>query len=371
MRARTALLMGVGVGLASLGFMALVGAGVEPDEASGRVLGDGSSASHCPVVHPGPPKSGVSFVAPRNPVEAGAVAPVARVGAGWIGILPYAFLDPESHRIHYDREGQWWGERPEGVEATIRYAREAGLRVMVKPHLWGRGMGWVGTYTPLSQEGWDHWKADYTRYILELASLSQELEVELFVVGTELDATVRERPEFWEELIAQVREVYDGALTYAANWDGYEDVPFWGELDFIGVDAYFPLSSEDTPALEELVEAWTPHLESIAELCRRFQRPVLFPEFGYRSIDGAAGGQWELPPERARDVPVNLEAQILAYEALFRRWWDLPWFAGGFLWKWFAEDDEGPSGPTRADYTPQGKPVEAVIYRWYRNEVVP
>ena len=112
------------------------------------------------------------------------------------------------------------------------------------------------------------------------------------------------------------------------------------------------------------MEAWEPWVREVEEVCRRYGRPVLFAEFGYRSIDGAAGRQWELPPERDPDPVPNHLAQANAYEALFRVWWNEPWFAGGFLWKWFPGDGE-PAGPSRADYTPQHKPVEEVIRDWY------
>jgi hypothetical protein len=98
---------------------------------------------------------------------------------------------------------------------------------------------------------------------------------------------------------------------------------------------------------------------------RRFDRPLLFTEFGYRSIDGAAGRQWELPEGRdARGLPRNEEAQAAAYEALFRVWWDRPDFAGGFLWNWHPETPDGRRVDT--DFTPQGKAAEEIAARWFR-----
>jgi hypothetical protein len=64
-------------------------------------------------------------------------------------------------------------------------------------------------------------------------------------------------------------------------------------------------------------------------------------------------------------LTVNLEAQVTAYEALFRTWWERPWFAGGFLWEWSA-DDRRRGDQIRADYTHQQKPVEEPVRRWYQ-----
>lgn len=357
---------GVLLGLSALvvaGIFAALGARWAPGPATSAV----ATGAACDALRPDDaPIAGVSFVAPRRSVGPEAVTPLRRVATGWIAVLPYAFLGPDD-RVRFDGERQWWGEGLEGIAATIRLAQREGLRVMLKPHVWAGRAGWVGDYAPESEEGWRRFQASYAEYLLAMAGLADSLGVEILVVGTELDRTVRERPELWHTLIDRVEERYGGALTYAANWDGFEDVPFWSRMDLIGVDAFFPLSPRSEPDRAELEAAWEPIVAELAAACREHRRPVLFTEFGYRSIDGAAGNQWELPPERRSDVPPNLQAQVTAYEALFHTWWDEPWFAGGFLWKWFPED--GARGErVRADYTPQHKPVEGTIRRWYGGE---
>lgn len=49
--------------------------------------------------------------------------------------------------------------------------------------------------------------------------------------------------ESWRALIAAVRRVYPGPLSYAANFDQVEEVGFWDALDAVGVNAYYPLST--------------------------------------------------------------------------------------------------------------------------------
>lgn len=49
--------------------------------------------------------------------------------------------------------------------------------------------------------------------------------------------------ESWRALIAAVRGVYRGPLSYAANFDQVDEVGFWDALDAIGVNAYYPLST--------------------------------------------------------------------------------------------------------------------------------
>ena len=58
-------------------------------------------------------------------------------------------------------------------------------------------------------------------------------------------ATINQRRalllQHWWELIANIRQSYSGQLTYAANFDNYQEVYFWDQLDLIGINAYFPL----------------------------------------------------------------------------------------------------------------------------------
>jgi hypothetical protein len=62
--------------------------------------------------------------------------------------------------------------------------------------------------------------------------------MELFCFGTELGIQSQKRLQYWAQLIVKKKNI-KGKLTYAANWDDF-DKPFWNELDYIGIDAYFP-----------------------------------------------------------------------------------------------------------------------------------
>ena len=84
-----------------------------------------------------------------------------------------------------------------------------------------------------------------------MAKIADSLGVEMLCIGTEWKSAVRERPQFWSNVIDSVRKVYQGKLTYAANWDDYDDVPFWSKLDYIGVNAYWPLAKTKTPTIDE------------------------------------------------------------------------------------------------------------------------
>lgn len=89
----------------------------------------------------------------------------------------------------------------------------------------------------------------------------------------------------WRGLAASVRAVYGGAVTYAANFDQYQEVGWWDALDGLGVNAYFPLRAWDEPATAATFEAsWVRILRDLQTFAARPEhrgRKVWFTELGY------------------------------------------------------------------------------------------
>ena len=314
---------------------------------------------------PTPKINGVNFVAPSKEMPDTGMKPVSYVNANWIALNPYAFSKKGEPDVTFNHDKQWWGERHDGIRACIEYAHQHGLKVMVKPHVWVKGQGWAGDFTLTNEADWQRWETTYTDYILSLADVANATNADMFCVGTEFRQTTKQRPAFWKRLIQQVRSRYAGPLTYAANWDEYEYISFWPLLDYVGVDAYFPLSETQTPSVAELMAAWQKPSKRLQAFAQKHRKPILFAEYGYRSVDRTAGKQWELPDSWHETAPANMTAQKNAYEALYQTFWQQPWFAGGFLWKWYP-DYTTAGGPQNDDYTPQRKPAEAIIRQWYQ-----
>ena len=304
---------------------------------------------------------GVNFVAPRNPIEQHQMQPIAEVNANYVGIVPYAFSRPEEPQVNFDTSRQWWGERKQGTEVTIQYAKRLGLKVMLKPHVWVFGAGWPGEFKLNNEQDWKTWELQYKEYVLTFAKMAQQQGVELFCIGTEFRIAAVERRDFWVRLIADVRQVYQGKITYAANWDNYQNIGFWNYLDFIGIDAYFPLVEAANPSQQQMQQAWVQKAIELRTYSEQWKKPILFTEYGFQSMDHAAGKHWEL---NSKELPVNLPLQRSAYQALFETIWHQPWFAGGFLWKWFAHHQRA-GGVDHHAWTPQNKPAEQTIKAYY------
>lgn len=316
------------------------------------------------VYSPGKNKiNGLTFVAPPRPFGQNPMPAVQTVGANWIAVVPYAFTRPGTPDVRYhENGGQWWGECPEGVRETVRLAHEAGLSVMLKPQVWMPG-SWTGALTFNNSNEWDQWESAYSRYILRFARLADSLHVEMFCIGTEFQTAIQSRPDYWKKLISEVREQFSGKLTYSANWDDWDKVPFWDQLDFIGLGGYFPLVDKPLPEISALKEAWLPIRERLKAFSEKNHKQVLFTECGYLSVDGCGWRNWELE-QNIESRNINQQAQANCIEALLETFQPESWWAGCFLWKWFP-NMQGHEGYPERDYTPQGKLAEEVLRKWY------
>lgn len=240
------------------------------------------------------------------------------------------------------------------VAQAIRAARAAGLRVVVKPHVWIPGH-WAGEVRPANESDMALWFANYERILLEIADVAEREGATRLVVATELRALV-DRPE-WPGFAARAAERFHGEIEWVA--DGLETAErfrHWNQFVSISLSLY--------PAQEKNEDSWRPALERararLDELSQRWQRPVRIAEIGVRSVDLALLAPWESPEQRR--APVNLAVQSRAYGDV------LDVFSGEVaslnFWCWYTDPSLG--GRRDSDFTPRGKPAANVLKKRLR-----
>ena len=285
----------------------------------------------------------------------------------WVTMVPWAFQkDCNSPELNFIREEEisksGWAKR-------IKLARSRGYKVFLKPHVWihePEAGNWRPDIFPENEENWKEWKAGYTEYIVQHAKVAELGQAEMLCIGTELSRLALEKPEFWVELAAKVREVYSGKITYAANWyKEYEKVAFWSELDYIGVQAYFPLCKKENPTVEEIEAGWEKHLSSLREVHEKNNRKVIFTELGYKSTTDSATYPWEWIEAPQHPKKPSLDTQANCYQAFFNVVWEQPWFGGAHFWQIRTDYLKHKRKLFDMDYFPQGKPAEKVIAKGY------
>ncbi|MCK4735752.1 MAG: PKD domain-containing protein, partial [Methanophagales archaeon] len=215
------------------------------------------------------------------------------------------------------------------------------------------------------QSKWNEWFSSYEQFILHYADLAEKNNCEQFCVGVEYKGTVQ-RENNWRDIIEKVKEHYTGPITYASNWDNYQNINWWdaSALDFVGIDAYFPLTEESDPSVEELKGGWKKWEEEIESWQQRVNKSIIFTEIGYCSLDGTNIEPWNWTYS---DI-VDLQEQADCYNATFQTFWNKPWLAGIYLWMWDTDPDVG--GPLDKSYTPYKKPAEGAVKKYYCAEKV-
>jgi hypothetical protein len=239
---------------------------------------------------------------------------------------------------------------PGAVSRAIGRAQGRGLSVALKPHVDLDDGTWRGHIEPADP---DAWFADYETFVLEWAIFAEAHRVERLVIGTELAGTLPHEDR-WRELIAEVRAEFSGELTYAASWDEAHLVPFWSELDQVGIDFYFPVARRANPSRVEILAGWQPWLNRLARLHEQTARPILITEIGYRSVDGAAMHPYAFGDDATLDLAEQADLYWGALEATGQE----DWVAGVYFWNWLSA---GGGGPDDTDFTPRGKPAEEVL----------
>lgn len=106
----------------------------------------------------------------------------------------------------------------------------------------------------------------------------------------------------WLTIIQSVRSYYSGQIGLAANFDNYSKIDFWDKLDFVGINAYFPLRQkgnkckDDKCLLKECTKNWVIHLQDIRRFLKKESIPnkkVVFTEIGYTGRESCTKQPWQ------------------------------------------------------------------------------
>jgi len=296
-----------------------------------------------------------------------AVSKLVKNNIEWAAVIPFLYQDNEnSNQIRLRNKTNTWSKQDSVFINAINDLHEKGMYAHLKPHLW-LGEGWRSNLKITSEENWNTWFESYEKEILHYAKMAEQTNAELFCIGTELRSSVLNvKRERWLSLIKKIRTIYNGKITYAANWDReFKEVTFWDELDYIGVQAYFPLTKNKNPELHEIKNGWNKHIENLEALSKKYNRPILFTEVGYKSEVSATIKPWEWDSFFSKLTKKKSDrTQQLAYEAMFEVLWDKDWYAGAYIWDWGARSKEKYASGS-LNFSPQFKPAQNIIAKWY------
>jgi len=246
----------------------------------------------------------------------------------------------------------------------------------------------IGVY--FNEQQWDTWFNSYNAFVVHYATLSQQLEVEMFCVGAELNSPFLQETQF-RNTVSLIRKVFAGGITVATLWiqvgnlplpeygrytsenskvAGWPEIQWYDAVDIIGVDGYFELNvSAVTASVDQLVQAWQPIIQELKALNVKWNKSVMFTEVGYTS-----SYQTHLHPAQmvlqAYDdcsvwtLCVNLQDQANCYESLFLALYPLDWFLGAHFWLLRTDPEDG--GRADSGFGFVNKPAEAIMQKYWQ-----
>ena len=339
---------------------------------------------------------GFNYVSYYNGAYENADSLPALVGTGANAValtLEYG-IDVQNSAVYADAT---YTDSLTALAATITEANDRGLSVMVRPlidfldptKIGSYSVGdWRSVYNPTDPAAFF---ASYKTMIVSIAQVAQENGTAILCIGVELDQlTGPAYLSYWTDIIASVRAVFSGKLTYSADWDDNispwqgqhgltagtgnlaNQVSFWNDLDYLGIDVYAPISDAANLVLANLIAGWTltpsdptslavtrnqsliSYFESVAA---QTGKPLLFTEIGYESASDAA----KQPSGTSTNI-YDPALQANLYQAFFDAWQQSGnnSLIGIYFWNWDPNAAEvGPgNGP---NFSPQGEPAQEVV----------
>jgi len=199
--------------------------------------------------------------------------PLIKSNIEWITLVPFADQkDFDSPSVRYYSERRTLSRIDSVWSKKIQLAHDHGLKVFFKPHIWifspSNGT-WRSDIFPSNEKNWTTWKKSYRDFILLYAKIAEKNNAEMFCIGTEFTRLAIEKPEFWKKLIEEVRT-----------------------LDYIGIQAYFPLVKNKNPSVQQISKGWKKYFSSMKKVHKKFNKKILFTELGYKSTDDSAIEPW-------------------------------------------------------------------------------
>jgi len=262
-----------------------------------------------------------------------------------------------AHTEEIDFQGKFT-PTDEEVREMIRYAKEIGLRVILKPMLncldgtWRAFINFFDLEVPCEPK-WSNWFINYTNYIRHFAGLAEETGCEMLIIGCELVMTDRQEM-FWRKLIEEIRKVYSGLLTYNADKYQEGEVKWWDALDVISSSGYYP------------IDQWDENLDRIEQVIHKFKKPFFFAECGCPCREGSSF----IPNDWTHTGKLSLEEQRRYYEVMFEKGKERSWLNGYACWDWTSVYLYEPAPSVNMGYGVYGKPAANVIKSFYEKEKI-
>ena len=245
------------------------------------------------------------------------------------------------------------------IAGFIDSAHQRDLAVLLRPLIDDTPLEatghWRGQLRPTDPGAWF---ASYKQVLVGYATIAAAHHAEVIDIGTELNS-LQGNTGAWTDMITAIRGAYQGKLTYSSNWDvAYPG--FASSLDFVSVDAFYPLNAPDNASVAQLVSTWAPWATKLQQVGSGTGKQVVLTELGTTSEVGS----YRSPYNWQHGGVVSLEAQRSYYAASCQAL--KPLVGGMYWWVYYVNYFDKLVPAQDPGYQPAGKPAEQEIANCYR-----
>ncbi len=295
-----------------------------------------------------------------------------RVNNNWVSIWSLHFQHSWSSPVIFSRfkgKGEIHTLPDRMTIEQINAAHDLGLKVILYPTIWLETED--GGVTPHGRDQLipsKEWFDSYKKFIVEQSRIAEETKVDIFVIGVELEPTVK-YTEKWLDIISEIRKIYHGPITYSPIAcceevaEAIEHVSWFRELDYLGLSANieFRKGGKDVQS-RDLINYFEKRALVYESLYKRFGKPVILLETCVPPTDGAIMGPflWDANV-------VDFQEQADYYNAFLKVFGSKSWVEGIFWNNWLSSQETWYyEVPLRAEFIEFiNKPAETVLASWY------
>lgn len=279
---------------------------------------------------------------------------IERTGVNFIILVPNGIQDtPQSETIDYHTKATMADDE---LINMVNYIHDKGVRVAIKPTAnckngtWRAHISFFDKDVPCEPK-WGNWFASYTDFQLHYAEIAEQTGCEMFIAGCEMVMSEHREVE-WRKLIADIRTVYSGGVSY--NTDKYQEdnITWWDCVDVISSSGYYP------------IDDWDSQLDRIEKVVKKFNKPFFFAEAGCMSTEGSA----KVPNDWRIEGAINLQQQADWYSTTFETAGKRDFVQGFCFWSWAWKQYSLKAALKDGGYDIYGKPAEEVVRKFYQSK---
>lgn len=274
---------------------------------------------------------------------------VERTGANMIMLVPAALQETaQSEYMDFQSDATMSDDE---LRRIIDLAQGLGLWVALKPTVNCRNGTWRAHINFFDEDvpcepKWGVWFGSYGEFQLHYAKIAQESGCRMFLPGCEMVQSERREKE-WRKLLAEIRGVFGGLLSY--NTDKYQEhnVKWWDAVDVISSSGYYPLGD------------WERQLDRIEPVVKKYGKPFFFAECGCMSVKGSS----QVPNDWGIVGDASPSEQADWYRDMFAACEKRSWVNGFVVWDWGWRQYPLEEALRHKGYDIYGKPAEQVVAR--------